>query len=63
MGTKQFMTILARLEHWKKQGAISPEQHAYLASLCREEPFSLFLELRFFFMLVCWRLSLALPGL
>ena len=39
------MTILARLEHWKEQGAISPEQHAYLASLCREEPFSLFLEL------------------
>ena len=39
------MTILARLEHWKEQGAISPEQHAHLASLCREEPFSLFLEL------------------
>jgi len=39
------MTILARLEHWKEQGAISPEQHAYLASLCRGEPFSLFLEL------------------
>ncbi len=39
------MTILARLEHWKEQGAISPEQHAHLASLCRREPFSLFLEL------------------
>jgi hypothetical protein len=39
------MTILARLEHWKQQGSISPEQHAYLASLCRGEPFSLFLEL------------------
>jgi len=39
------MTILARLEHWKEQGAISLEQHAYLASLCRGEPFSLFLEL------------------
>jgi hypothetical protein len=39
------MTILARLEHWKEQGAISPEQHADLASLCRGEPFSLFLEL------------------
>jgi hypothetical protein len=39
------MTILARLEHWKQQGLISPEQHAYLASLCRGEPFSLFLEL------------------
>jgi hypothetical protein len=40
-----FMTILARLEHWKQQGLISSEQHAYLASLCRGEPFSLFLEL------------------
>lgn len=39
------MTILARLEHWKEQGAISLEQHAHLASLCRGEPFSLFLEL------------------
>jgi hypothetical protein len=39
------MTILARLEHWKEQGAISPEQHAYLSSLCRGEPFSIFLEL------------------
>jgi hypothetical protein len=39
------MTILARLERWKEQGEISPEQHAYLAGLCRREPFSLFLEL------------------
>lgn len=39
------MTILARLEHWREQGAISPEQHAQLAGLCRGEPFSLFLEL------------------
>jgi hypothetical protein len=39
------MTILARLEHWREQGAMSPEQHAYLAGLCRGEPFSLFLEL------------------
>lgn len=39
------MTILARLERWKEQGAISPEQHAHLASLSRREPFSLFLEL------------------
>src|SRR5271163_2275629 len=39
------MTILARLEQWKQQGAISPEQHAHLASLARGEPFSLFLEL------------------
>jgi hypothetical protein len=39
------MTILARLDHWKEQGAISLEQHAHLASLSRREPFSLFLEL------------------
>jgi hypothetical protein len=39
------MTILARLEYWKEQGAISPEQHSHLASLCRGEPFSIFLEL------------------
>ena len=42
---EDFMTILARLEHWREQGAISPEQHSHLASLCRGEPFSLFLEL------------------
>ena len=39
------MTILARLEHWREQSAISPEQHSHLASLCRGEPFSLFFEL------------------
>jgi hypothetical protein len=39
------MTILARLEQWREQGAISPEQHAYLAGLCRREPLSVFLEL------------------
>ncbi len=39
------MTILARLEQWKEQCTISPEQHSYLAGLAREEPFSLFLEL------------------
>jgi hypothetical protein len=39
------MTILARLELWKEQGAISTEQQAYLASLARGEPFSLSLEL------------------
>src|SRR4051795_10845409 len=39
------MTILARLEHWKEQGAISLEQYSLLASLSRGEPFSLFLEL------------------
>jgi hypothetical protein len=39
------MTILTRLEQWKEHGIISPEQHALLAGLSREEPFSLFLEL------------------
>jgi hypothetical protein len=39
------MNILARLEHWKEEGAISLEQHAFLASLSRGKPFSLFLEL------------------
>jgi hypothetical protein len=39
------MTILTRLEQWKQQGKISPEQYAHLASLAREEPFSLFIEL------------------
>src|SRR5437867_12379161 len=39
------MNILARLEHWKEEGAISLEQHALLSSLSRGEPFSLFLEL------------------
>ena len=38
-------TILTRLDHWKQQAAISPEQHARLAGLVREEPFSVFLEL------------------
>jgi hypothetical protein len=39
------MTILARLELWKEQRAISTEQQAHLASLSRGEPFSLSLEL------------------
>ena len=39
------MTILARLEQWKQQSKISPEQHAHLAGLSRGEPFSLSLEL------------------
>jgi hypothetical protein len=39
------MTILTRLEQWKEQSKISPEQHANLAGLARGEPFSLFLEL------------------
>src|SRR5438046_521913 len=39
------MKILARLQHWREKGTISPEQHAVFASLSRGEPFSLFLEL------------------
>ena len=39
------MTILARLERWKEQGAISAKQHAHLAGFCRGELFSIFLEL------------------
>lgn len=39
------MTILTRLDHWKAQGTISPEQHEQLAGFYRQEPFSLFLEL------------------
>src|ERR1700733_6174342 len=39
------MTILARLELWKEQGAISTEHEAHLGSLSRGEPFSLSLEL------------------
>ncbi|WP_041855946.1 DUF2157 domain-containing protein [Candidatus Korobacter versatilis] len=39
------MTILTRLEQWKEQGAISPEQHKYLSGLAQGDPFSLFLEL------------------
>ncbi len=43
------MTIFVRLEHWKEQGAISPEQHVHLACLSRREPVSLFLELNILF--------------
>jgi hypothetical protein len=39
------MTILTRLDQWKEQGIISPEQYAHLADLTSGEPFSLFLEL------------------
>jgi len=39
------VTILTRLEQWKEQGKISPEQHAHLAGLSRGEPLTLFLEL------------------
>jgi hypothetical protein len=39
------MTILTRLEQWKAEGKISPEQYAHLAALSRGDPFSLFLEL------------------
>ena len=42
---EDFMTILTRLEQWREQGAISPEQHSHLVSRCRGEPLSLFLEL------------------
>jgi hypothetical protein len=44
---EDFMTILTRLEQWKEDGTISPEQHALLARLSRGEPLSLFLELNF----------------
>src|ERR1700730_5393426 len=44
-GNEGFRTILARVEQWKQQGKISPEQHVHLAGLSRGEPFSLFLEL------------------
>ena len=39
------MTIFTRLEQWRDEGTISPEQHAHLAGLARREPLSLFLEL------------------
>jgi len=39
------MTILSRLDRWKNEGLISPEQHVHLASVARNEPFSLFLEI------------------
>jgi hypothetical protein len=39
------MTILARLEQWREEGEISPEQYSLLANLSRREPVSLFLEL------------------
>jgi len=39
------MTILTRLEEWKEQGVLSPEQHALLAGLASGEPFSIFVEL------------------
>lgn len=42
---EEFLNILGRLENWKQQGAISVEQQARLASLCRREPLSVSLEL------------------
>ena len=39
------MTILTRLEQWKEDGVISPEQHTLLTGLARGEPVSVFLEL------------------
>src|SRR3984893_15023376 len=44
-GERSFLTILTRLEQWKEQGKVSPEQCAHLAGLSRGEPLSLFLEL------------------
>ena len=39
------MTILARLERWKQQDKISPEQCAHLSGLASGQPLSIFLEL------------------
>lgn len=39
------MTIFTRLEQWRQQGILSPEQQLLLAGLARGEPYSLFLEL------------------
>jgi hypothetical protein len=39
------MTILTRLEQWKEQGKISPEQCTHLAGRTGGEPLPLFLEL------------------
>jgi Predicted membrane protein (DUF2157) len=44
-GNEGSVTILTRLQQWKDQGKISPEQCAHLSGLSRGEPFSLFLEL------------------
>jgi hypothetical protein len=44
-GSEDFMTIRTRLEHWKEQGILSPDQHTLLSALSRGEPFSLYLEL------------------
>lgn len=39
------MTASDRLDHWKDQGALSPEQYTLLQGLVRGKPFSVFLEL------------------
>src|SRR5712672_2318659 len=39
------MTILTRLDQWKQDGIISPDQQAHLAALSRGDPLSVFLEL------------------
>jgi hypothetical protein len=39
------MTVSTRLDRWKDQGALSPEQYALLDGLVRGKPFSVFLEL------------------
>jgi hypothetical protein len=41
------MTLPSQLDRWKEQGAITPEQHALLTGLSRDEPCSLFLPLNF----------------
>lgn len=42
------MTVVDRLEKWREQGAITPEQFTHLSGLARDEPFSLFVELNVF---------------
>ena len=44
-GERRVMTVPEGLELWRKQGLISPEQQAQFASVVREDPFSLPLEL------------------
>ena len=39
------MTTLERLDAWKDSGAITPEQHASLAGLVRNDRFSLYVEI------------------
>jgi len=41
------MTVLGRLDRWRDQGALTPEQHALLDGLVRGNPCSVFLHLNF----------------